>query len=118
MYRSSRGNKLDFRITREAILQNHIVNDIAALDTPESPKDALPIVALKIGTDFRGQVSSAPRAALLNGCLCGHSRCLGKHGVHVNLLFMVSNGVPGMPEHAVHMRKLLSPAWLPPWQRP
>ena len=54
MYRSSRGNKLDFRITQEAILQNHLVNDIAALDTPESPKDAPPIVALKIGTDFRG----------------------------------------------------------------
>ena len=118
MYRSSRGNKLDFSMTREAVLQNHLVNDIAALDATESPKRAFSIVALKIDTDFRGQVPSAPRAALLSGVICGHPRCLGKHGVHVNLLFMVSDGVPGMPEHAVHMRKLLSPAWLPPWQHP
>ena len=30
----------------------------------------------------------------------------------------LSDGAPGISKHAVHMRKLLSPAWLPPWQHP
>ena len=88
LYRSSRGDKLAFRMTRETVLQDHLVDDIAALDATESPKCALPVVALKVGADFRGQVPSAPHAAVLSGCLSSDARSLGKHGVHVNLLFV------------------------------
>jgi hypothetical protein len=64
VYRSCRDNKHGFGIKQGAVSQNHLVNYVAALDATESPKGAMPAVALKIDTHFMVHVSAAPPAAL------------------------------------------------------
>jgi hypothetical protein len=55
----------------------------------EGPTGALPVVALQIDTHVMNHVTAAPTATLSSGLSGGQPRCLGKHGVHVNLLRQV-----------------------------
>ena len=82
LYRSCRGNTLCYGIPPSAVLQNHLINDVAALDATKYPTGATPAVALQIDTHVIDHVTAAPAAAVLRGLHSGQPRCPGKSRIH------------------------------------
>lgn len=66
------------------MLQNRLVNHVAALEAAENPTGAIAAVALKIYTHFPFHVPVAPPATLLIQWHGGHPRCLAKPVFHGN----------------------------------
>jgi hypothetical protein len=86
LYRSCRGNTLRYGIPHRAVLQNHLINDVAALDATKDSTGAMPVIAVKIDTHVRDHMTAASTAGLSSELFGSQFRCLGPHGVHVNLL--------------------------------
>jgi len=116
-------SKYGFRIKYASVSQDHLINDVTALDAAESPKSAMPAVALKIGAHLLDHMPVAPGAVLLSGHMSGGPRCRWKHGGHVNLLLsMVSLLFVRWTRHAICVlycrRRCFCPGNLPSLNNP